>query len=48
MKTLILCSLYFLEIFQIPYYEFEKLHNKTSVVEYLHQKIFPHSYRLSW
>uniref|UniRef100_A0A3Q3VRV8 RAP domain-containing protein n=1 Tax=Mola mola TaxID=94237 RepID=A0A3Q3VRV8_MOLML len=36
------------EVVQIPYYEFEKLQNKTSVVEYLHQKIFPHSYRLSW
>ncbi|KAM9713158.1 FAST kinase domain-containing protein 3, mitochondrial [Menidia menidia] len=36
------------EIVQIPYYEFEKLHSKTSMVEYLHQKIFPHTYRLSW
>ncbi|XP_061569417.1 FAST kinase domain-containing protein 3, mitochondrial [Cololabis saira] len=36
------------EVVQIPYYEFEKLHSKTSVVEYLHQKIFPHTYRLSW
>ncbi|KAF7669973.1 hypothetical protein LDENG_00105630 [Lucifuga dentata] len=36
------------EVVQIPYYEFEKLRNKSSVVEYLHQKIFPHSYRLSW
>lgn len=36
------------EVVQIPFYEFEKLRNKTSVVEYLHQKIFPHSYRLSW
>lgn len=48
MKLLIFCSTYFFEFFQIPYYEFEKLQNKTSVVEYLHQKIFPHSYRLSW
>ncbi|XP_075308404.1 FAST kinase domain-containing protein 3, mitochondrial [Odontesthes bonariensis] len=36
------------EVVQIPYYEFEKLHSKTSVVEYLHQKLFPHTYRLSW
>lgn len=36
------------EVVQIPFYEFEKLRNKTSAVEYLHQKIFPHSYRLSW
>ncbi|XP_042255259.1 FAST kinase domain-containing protein 3, mitochondrial [Thunnus maccoyii] len=36
------------EVVQIPFYEMEKLRNKTSVVEYLHQKIFPHSYRLSW
>uniref|UniRef100_A0AAV2L987 RAP domain-containing protein n=1 Tax=Knipowitschia caucasica TaxID=637954 RepID=A0AAV2L987_KNICA len=36
------------EIVQIPFYEFDRLRNKQSVVEYLHQKIFPHSYRLSW
>lgn len=36
------------EVVQIPFFEFEKLRNKTSIVEYLHQKIFPHSYRLSW
>ncbi|KAM3593271.1 uncharacterized protein V6R79_009031 [Siganus canaliculatus] len=36
------------EVVQVPFYEFEKLQNKTSVVEYLHQKIFPHTYRLSW
>ncbi|KAK2859602.1 hypothetical protein Q5P01_004222 [Channa striata] len=36
------------EVVQIPFYEFEKLQSKTSVVDYLHQKIFPHSYRLSW
>ncbi|XP_070784442.1 FAST kinase domain-containing protein 3, mitochondrial [Enoplosus armatus] len=36
------------EVVQVPYYEFEKLQNKRSVVEYLHQKIFPHTYRLSW
>ncbi|XP_063340023.1 FAST kinase domain-containing protein 3, mitochondrial [Pelmatolapia mariae] len=36
------------EVVQIPYFEFEKLQSKTSMVEYLHQKIFPHTYRLSW
>ncbi|XP_034428444.1 FAST kinase domain-containing protein 3, mitochondrial [Hippoglossus hippoglossus] len=36
------------EVVQIPYHEFEKLQSMTSVVEYLHQKIFPHTYRLSW
>ncbi|XP_061613762.1 FAST kinase domain-containing protein 3, mitochondrial isoform X3 [Phyllopteryx taeniolatus] len=36
------------EVVQIPFYEFDKLHSKTSVMNYLHQKIFPHSYRLSW
>lgn len=36
------------EVVQIPFYEFEKLRNKTSMIEYLHRKIFPHSYRLSW
>ncbi|XP_023127169.2 FAST kinase domain-containing protein 3, mitochondrial [Amphiprion ocellaris] len=36
------------EVVQIPYYEFEKLQNKSSVVDYLHQKLFPHTYRLSW
>uniref|UniRef100_UPI0037E9ACB4 FAST kinase domain-containing protein 3, mitochondrial n=1 Tax=Semicossyphus pulcher TaxID=241346 RepID=UPI0037E9ACB4 len=36
------------EVVQVPYYEFETLRDKTSVVEYLHQKIFPHTYRLSW
>ncbi|XP_051757229.1 FAST kinase domain-containing protein 3, mitochondrial [Ctenopharyngodon idella] len=36
------------EVVQIPYYEFEKLKNKEEVVEYLHKKIFPNSYRLSW
>ncbi|XP_017262305.1 FAST kinase domain-containing protein 3, mitochondrial [Kryptolebias marmoratus] len=35
------------EIVQIPYYEFEKLH-KASVEKYLHKKLFPHTYRLSW
>ncbi|KTF77586.1 hypothetical protein cypCar_00040177 [Cyprinus carpio] len=36
------------EVVQISYYEFEKLKDKKEVVEYLHKKIFPHSYRLSW
>ncbi|XP_053715267.1 FAST kinase domain-containing protein 3, mitochondrial [Synchiropus splendidus] len=36
------------EVVQIPFYEFEKLQTKDKVVEYLHKKIFPHSYRLSW
>ncbi|XP_029385288.1 FAST kinase domain-containing protein 3, mitochondrial [Echeneis naucrates] len=36
------------EVVQIPYYEFEELKDMTSMVEYLHQKIFPHTYRLSW
>lgn len=36
------------EVVQIPFYEFEKLCDKSSVVDYLHKKIFPHSYRLSW
>lgn len=36
------------EVVQIPHYEFEKLQKKSSVVEYLHQRIFPHTYRLSW
>ncbi|KAM7390289.1 hypothetical protein PAMA_008457 [Pampus argenteus] len=36
------------EVVQIPFYEMEKLQTKTSVVKYLHEKIFPHSHRLSW
>ncbi|KAM8823252.1 FAST kinase domain-containing protein 3, mitochondrial [Spinachia spinachia] len=36
------------EVVQIPYFEFERLQNRTGLVEYLHQKIFPHTYRLSW
>ncbi|MEQ2247548.1 FAST kinase domain-containing protein 3, mitochondrial [Ilyodon furcidens] len=36
------------EVVQIPFYEFEKLPSKSRVVEYLHQKIFPHTFRLSW
>ncbi|XP_030635026.1 FAST kinase domain-containing protein 3, mitochondrial [Chanos chanos] len=36
------------EVVQIPYYEFEKVKGKAETVEYLHKKIFPLSYRLSW
>ncbi|XP_077365700.1 FAST kinase domain-containing protein 3, mitochondrial [Festucalex cinctus] len=36
------------QVVQIPFYEFDQLHSKASVMNYLHQKIFPHSYRLSW
>ncbi|XP_043920811.1 FAST kinase domain-containing protein 3, mitochondrial [Protopterus annectens] len=36
------------EVVQIPFYEFEKLQHKKDVVDYLHGKIFPHSFRLSW
>lgn len=36
------------EVVEIPYYEYEKLKGKTEIVEYLHRKIFPLSYRLSW
>ena len=35
-------------LFQIPFYEFEKLNSQSEVVEYLHNKVFPRSYRLSW
>lgn len=36
------------EVVQIPYFEFEKLNSQAEIVQYLHKKIFPHSYRLSW
>ncbi|KAJ3611069.1 hypothetical protein NHX12_021085 [Muraenolepis orangiensis] len=36
------------QVVQIPFHEFEDLKNQTKVVDYLHKKIFPHSYRLSW
>lgn len=36
------------EVVQIPFYEFDKLRKTTSIVEYLHEKLFPHSYRLRW
>ncbi|XP_061821055.2 FAST kinase domain-containing protein 3, mitochondrial [Nerophis lumbriciformis] len=35
------------EVVQIPFYEFEHLHG-TARVDYLHEKIFSNSYRLSW
>ncbi|XP_012819835.1 FAST kinase domain-containing protein 3, mitochondrial isoform X1 [Xenopus tropicalis] len=35
-------------IFQIPFYEFDNLSYKEEIVEYLHKKIFPHTYRLNW
>ncbi|XP_028659621.1 FAST kinase domain-containing protein 3, mitochondrial [Erpetoichthys calabaricus] len=36
------------EIVQIPFYEFENLNGKEEAMQYLHKKIFPHSYRHSW
>ncbi|KAG8442635.1 hypothetical protein GDO86_011427 [Hymenochirus boettgeri] len=36
------------EVVQIPFYEFDSLKGKEEIVEYLHQKIFPYSYRLKW
>nr|XP_056718955.1 FAST kinase domain-containing protein 3, mitochondrial [Euleptes europaea] len=36
------------EVVQIPFFEFELLDSQTNIVEYLHKKIFPNSYRLSW
>ncbi|XP_066482276.1 FAST kinase domain-containing protein 3, mitochondrial [Tiliqua scincoides] len=36
------------EVVQIPFFEFDPLRNRSDVVEYLHKKIFPNSYRLSW
>ncbi|XP_018123152.1 FAST kinase domain-containing protein 3, mitochondrial isoform X1 [Xenopus laevis] len=35
-------------VVQIPYYEFDNLSNKEEIVEYLHKKVFPHTYRLNW
>uniref|UniRef100_UPI00398F3EB3 FAST kinase domain-containing protein 3, mitochondrial n=1 Tax=Pristiophorus japonicus TaxID=55135 RepID=UPI00398F3EB3 len=35
-------------VVQIPFYAFEKLQSHEEMVEYLHKKIFPHSYRLAW
>ncbi|XP_034562193.1 FAST kinase domain-containing protein 3, mitochondrial [Notolabrus celidotus] len=36
------------EVVQVPFYEFEALQSRNSVVDFLHQKLFPHTYRLSW
>ncbi|MBN3307457.1 FAKD3 protein, partial [Amia calva] len=36
------------DVVQIPFYDFDKLWDRAEIVEYLHKKIFPHSYRLSW
>ncbi|KAL8194267.1 UNVERIFIED_CONTAM: hypothetical protein K2H54_011199 [Gekko kuhli] len=36
------------EVVQIPFFEFELLESQTDIVDYLHKKIFPTSYRLSW
>ncbi|KAM8967258.1 FAST kinase domain-containing protein 3, mitochondrial [Pelodytes ibericus] len=36
------------EVVQIPFYEFDKLRNNEEIVDYLHNKIFPHKYRLNW
>ncbi|XP_043545908.1 FAST kinase domain-containing protein 3, mitochondrial isoform X3 [Chiloscyllium plagiosum] len=36
------------DVVQIPFYEFDKLQNSKEMVEYLHKKIFPYSYRLAW
>ncbi|NWX11420.1 FAKD3 protein, partial [Aegotheles bennettii] len=34
------------EVVQIPFFEVESLHNCTKMAEYLHRKIFPHTYGL--
>ncbi|XP_053323954.1 FAST kinase domain-containing protein 3, mitochondrial [Spea bombifrons] len=36
------------DVVQIPFYEFDQLQNNEDIVEYLHNKIFPHKYRLKW
>ncbi|XP_069469827.1 FAST kinase domain-containing protein 3, mitochondrial [Ambystoma mexicanum] len=36
------------EVVQIPFYEFEVLEKNEEIVDYLHKKIFPHTFRLSW
>ncbi|XP_074843970.1 FAST kinase domain-containing protein 3, mitochondrial isoform X2 [Carettochelys insculpta] len=36
------------EVVQIPFFEFEILCSSKEIVEYLHKKIFPHTYRLNW
>ncbi|NWS73249.1 FAKD3 protein, partial [Crotophaga sulcirostris] len=35
------------EVVQIPFFEVESLQNSRKMAEYLHKKIFPHTYRLS-
>ncbi|XP_056376693.1 FAST kinase domain-containing protein 3, mitochondrial [Hyla sarda] len=35
-------------VVQIPFYEIHNLHIDEEIVEYLHKKIFPHSYRMKW
>ncbi|NWU68728.1 FAKD3 protein, partial [Pterocles burchelli] len=35
------------EVVQIPFFEIESLQNCRKMAEYLHKKIFPHTYRLS-
>ncbi|NXI38289.1 FAKD3 protein, partial [Galbula dea] len=35
------------EVVQIPFFEIESLQNCRKLAEYLHKKIFPHTYRLS-
>lgn len=36
------------KVIQIPFFEIDNLHSNEEVVEYLHKKIFPHSYRMKW
>ncbi|XP_075777611.1 FAST kinase domain-containing protein 3, mitochondrial [Pelodiscus sinensis] len=36
------------DVVQIPFFEIEALKNSRDIVEYLHKKIFPHTYRLNW
>ncbi|XP_069814394.1 FAST kinase domain-containing protein 3, mitochondrial [Dendropsophus ebraccatus] len=35
-------------VVQIPFYETDNLHSDEEIVEYLHKKMFPHSYRMQW
>ncbi|XP_003220122.1 FAST kinase domain-containing protein 3, mitochondrial [Anolis carolinensis] len=35
-------------VVQIPFFEFQQLQNRGDILEYLHRKVFPSSYRLSW
>ncbi|KAM4687893.1 FAST kinase domain-containing protein 3, mitochondrial isoform 1-T2 [Discoglossus pictus] len=36
------------DVVQIPFYDFDNLKNNEEIVEYLHKKIFPNTYRLDW